>query len=128
MEEKMNHEDSLKERRRYKRIDKKFNATYKVISDAADNGSLYKLPQKREAESANFSPAGVQLLIDGVKLDLSQIVGIEMKLDQPEKNIKTFAEVRWTAYDDMNRKFRTGFEFIAIKDEDRATLEDMAKQ
>lgn len=124
----MNSDEIYKERRRHKRVEKKCNALFKIIADAEQNGSLYKLPQKLEAESANVSPGGVQLLIDGIKLDMSQIVGIELKFDDPDKNIKTFAEVRWTSYDDFQRKFRTGFEFIAIKDDDRSALENMIEQ
>ena len=116
--------ETFAERRKYKRVEKKVEAMYKIISTQDSGENAREVAVKREAGSANISEGGIQLLIDGRQLEKDQIVGIELMTSE-EKKIRTFAEVRWASFDPEFGKYRTGFEFLAIKDDDKEIIKEI---
>ena len=112
------------EKRRHKRVDKKVTVTYKVVSMPSELEKIKTAAEKNETETANISVGGIQL-IDDSGLSPEQILRIEIKLESIKTNIVTFAEVKWSAKDDNIKKFRTGIEFLVLKDEDKKLIEEI---
>jgi c-di-GMP-binding flagellar brake protein YcgR len=114
------------EKRKFKRIDKRITVTYKIVSMPDEIRKIKSAADKNETESANISVGGIQL-IDDEALSPEQIVRIEIKLESYPNPIVTFAEVKWSAKDDNIKKFRTGIEFLVLKEEDKKAIEDIIK-
>ncbi len=112
------------EKRKYKRVDKRIEVTYKVVSMPSEIEKIKKQADKNEAESANISVGGIQL-INNDKLEPEQIIRIEIIIDKAPMPIITFAEVRWSAKDDNLGKNRAGIEFLVLKDEDKKIIEEL---
>jgi c-di-GMP-binding flagellar brake protein YcgR len=112
------------EKRRHKRVEKKVTVTYKVVSMPSEIEKIKSAAEKNETETANISVGGVQL-IDEAGLSPEQILRIELKLESVKSNIVTFAEVKWSAKDDNIKKYRTGIEFLVLKDEDKKMIEEI---
>jgi c-di-GMP-binding flagellar brake protein YcgR len=112
------------ERRKFKRVDKKITVTYKVVSLPAEIAEIKKKLEKSTVETANISIGGIQLL-DDEELSPEQILRIEIKAQGRPGTIITFAEVRWSAKDSKLGRYRTGIEFLVLKDEDKAIIEDL---
>lgn len=112
------------EKRRHKRVDKKVTVTYKVVSMPSELEKIKTAAEKNETETANISVGGIQL-IDDAGLSPEQILRIELKLETIKTNIVTFAEVKWSAKDDNIKKYRTGIEFLVLKDEDKKQIEEI---
>jgi len=116
--------DLYVERRKYKRVDKQIEVTYKVVSLPSEIEELKKQHDKNTTESVNISIGGIQLIEDA-ELVAEQILRIEMKLPGREEPVVTFAEVRWCAKDDHLKKYRSGIEFLVLKDEDKDLIEEI---
>jgi c-di-GMP-binding flagellar brake protein YcgR len=112
------------EKRRHKRVDKKVTVTYKVVSMPSEIEKIKSAAEKNETQTANISVGGIQL-IDEAGLSPEQILRIELKLESIKSNIVTFAEVKWSAKDDNIKKYRTGIEFLVLKDEDKKMIEEI---
>ena len=112
------------EKRKYKRIDKKIEVSYKVVSMPSEIEKIKKQAEKNLSETVNISVGGIQL-INNDQLTSDQIVRIEMVLDKGAVPIVTFAEVRWCAKDDSLGRYRTGIEFLVLKDEDKRLIEEI---
>lgn len=114
----------LLERRKFKRTDRKITVTYKIVSLPAELAEIKKKLEKNTVESANISIGGIQL-IDDEELNAEQILRIEIRAEGRTGTIITFAEVRWSAKDSRLGKYRTGIEFLVLKDEDKAIIEEL---
>ena len=114
------------EKRKFKRIDKKITVTYKIVSMPAEVAKIKTAAEKNETETANISVGGIQL-IDDRALTPEQIVRLEIKLEKNPNAIVTFAEVKWSAKDDNIKRYRTGIEFLVLKEEDKAAIEEIIK-
>ena len=114
------------EKRKFKRVDKRVTVTYKVVSMPAEVEKIKTAATKNETETANISCGGIQL-IDDKALTPEQIVRLEIKLETHPNPIVTFAEVKWSAKDDNIKRYRTGIEFLVLKEEDKAAIEEIIK-
>lgn len=111
------------ERRKFKRVDKRISVTYKIVSLPAELEEIKKKAERSTVESANISVGGIQL-IDDEELKSEQILRIEIKTGGRNDPIITFAEVRWSAKDSQLGRYRTGIEFLVLKDEDKTAIEE----
>jgi c-di-GMP-binding flagellar brake protein YcgR len=112
------------EKRKHKRIDKKVTVTFKVVSMPSEIEKIKTAAEKNSSETVNISVGGVQLINDsGLKPE--QILRIEIRLENAKTNIVTFAEVKWSAKDDNIKRYRTGIEFLVLKDEDKKLIEEI---
>ena len=114
------------EKRKFKRVDKRIIVTYKVVSMPSEVEKIRNAATRNEAESANISVGGIQL-IDDTALTPDQIVRLEIKLENNPNLIVTFAEIKWSAKDDNIKRFRTGIEFLVLKEEDKEAIEQIIK-
>ncbi len=114
------------EKRKFKRVDKRITVKYKVVSMPAEVEKIKTAAVKNQTETANISVGGIQL-IDDTPLSPEQIVRLEIKLDTHPNPIVTFAEVKWSAKDDNIKRYRTGIEFLVLKEEDKAAIEEIIK-
>jgi c-di-GMP-binding flagellar brake protein YcgR len=112
------------EKRKYKRVDKKIEVSYKVVSMPSEIEKIKKQSEKNLSETVNISVGGIQLIND-VQLSADQIVRIELVLAKGATPIVTFAEVRWCANDQTLGRYRTGIEFLVLKDEDKKLIEEI---
>ena len=64
-------------------------------------------------------------ITEGAELVSGQILRVEFHPDGKAKPVITFAEVKWARPDGKNKEFRTGLEFLVLKDEDRAYLSNL---
>ncbi len=101
------------EKRRHKRVEKKLKVFYKILNkDEIEN----EVNVKQVVESSDISISGIQLLC-GEKIEIEQIVRLDIIIEEHQEPLTTFAEVRWTKFDDKIHKFRVGMEFLVIKEE-----------
>lgn len=114
------------EKRKFKRVDKRITVTYKVVSMPAELEKIKNAATKNQTETVNISCGGIQL-IDDYALSPEQIVRLEIKLENNSNMIVTFAEVKWSAKDENIKRFRTGIEFLVLKEEDKAAIEEIIK-
>jgi len=112
------------ERRKYKRIDRRIEVKYKVVSLPSEVNDIKKAAEKATTQTINISIGGIQL-IDDDELLSEQILRIEMKLGAREEPVITFAEVRWCAKDSSIGKYRCGIEFLVLKDEDKELIQEI---
>jgi c-di-GMP-binding flagellar brake protein YcgR len=112
------------ERRKFKRSERKITVTYKVVSLPSELAEIKKKLEKNTVETVNISIGGIQL-IDDEELSAEQILRIEIKAEGRPGTIVTFAEVRWSAKDSKLGRYRTGIEFLVLKDEDKAIIEEL---
>ena len=115
------------ERRKHKRIDKKFKVNYKLISLPSEAQNIKAEAYKKEAESANISVGGIQLICDD-ELHSEQIIRVEFTLAGKTEPVITFAEVRWCAKDIHLNKYRAGIEFLVLKEEDKDFISKLVEQ
>jgi c-di-GMP-binding flagellar brake protein YcgR len=115
------------ERRKFKRSDKKITVSYKVVSLPAEIEAIKKKLDKSTVETVNISVGGIQL-IDDEELQAEQILRIEIRTPKKTEAIITFAEVRWSAKDGRLGKYRTGIEFLVLKDEDKEMIEKLVNE
>ncbi len=112
------------ERRRFKRADKNIEVTYKIVSLPTEAEKIKQQAEKNTVESVNISIGGIQL-IDDEELGREQILRIEFKVEGRQEPVVTFAEVKWSAKDNVLGRYRTGIEFLVLKDEDKAVIESI---
>jgi c-di-GMP-binding flagellar brake protein YcgR len=115
------------ERRKFKRVDKRITVSYKVVSLPAEIAEIKKKIEKSTVETANISVGGIQL-IDDEDLAPEQILRIEIRTQKKMESIITFAEVRWSAKDSKLGRYRTGIEFLVLKDEDKELIESLVSE
>lgn len=114
------------ERRRFKRVEKRLQVSYKIVSLPDEISEIKKQAGKKTVDSANISCGGIQL-IDEEKLEPEYILRLEFAAAD-EKKIITFAEIKWTAKDENEGKYRTGIEFLVLKEEDKQAIESLIEK
>ncbi|HRU38526.1 MAG TPA: PilZ domain-containing protein [Candidatus Goldiibacteriota bacterium] len=114
------------ERRKFKRVNKRIKVSYKVVSLPAEIEEIKKKLEKNTVESVNISAGGIQL-IDDEELAPEQILRIEINVGSTGDTIITFAEVRWCAKDNALGRYRTGIEFLVLKDEDKDIIDKIVE-
>ena len=50
---------------------------------------------------------------------------MEIKIEGRTDPVVTFAEVRWSAKDDELGRYRSGIEFLVLKEEDKKVIEGL---
>ena len=103
------------ERRRHKRANKKLKVIYKIISNSDIEKPGWE-PPKKTVDSADISIMGIQLLCDE-NLTPEQMLRLDIMLEDEHEPIATFAEVRWSKFDDKIKKYRAGMQFLVIKED-----------
>jgi len=103
------------ERRRHKRASKKLKVIYKIISNLDSERPGWE-PPKKTVDSADISIMGIQLLCDEI-LNPDQMLRLDIVLEDEHEPIATFAEVRWSRFDDSIKKYRAGMQFLVIKED-----------
>jgi len=111
------------ERRRHKRIEKRFRVNYKVIMAEEEVREIRKNVIKQEGESADISMGGIGVEgeMPGVEGD---IIRLEVIVEGGREPITTFAEVKWIKDIGGNRK-SFGLEFLILKDLDKKIVEEI---
>ena len=122
----MGNKNDFPERRRCERKAVQVPVTYKLLSPSTDMEEFNRESIKRAATSLNISENGIQLEIDGREIESDQIVGVEISPAEDDYRIKTFAEVRWSKFDDKLGKFRVGMQFLAVKDGDKDRIQKLS--
>ncbi len=113
------------ERRKFKRIERKIKVFYKIISSPTEIEEIKKKAQKKATESINISMGGIQLLIEGEELKPEQLLRIEFNVEKKPEPIITFAEVRWISQDKKTGTYKTGIEFLVLKEEDKKIINEL---
>ncbi len=113
--------DIFIERRQHKRVDFHFKVKYKIVT--ADVDKIRK--DAREADSINVSTGGMQLVANE-EFQSTQVLRLEFSLKGHENPIVTFAEIKWCAHGDDSKQFKSGLEFLVLKDEDEQILRELA--
>ena len=102
------------ERRKHKRVEKKLRASYRLISrdELEHDIGLEKI----KVESIDISTSGIQLICDE-KIEIDNIIRIDIEIPVEQTFIETFAEVRWCKFDDKLKKYKVGLHFLVIKED-----------
>jgi c-di-GMP-binding flagellar brake protein YcgR len=116
------------ERRAHIRTSKSFLITYSIIVSAPeiDNAITRPRKEKRTAKSFNLSIGGIGFIADE-NFSPEQVIKITFELQGKEQPIKTYAEVRWSKQDNKISKYKTGIEFMVLKEEDKNLIEMLIK-
>ncbi len=110
------------ERRRHKRIERRFRITYKVIKAEDEVREIKKNITKQSGESSDISLGGIK--VDGdMPGAQGDVIRIEIALEERPEPITTFAEVKWIKEEGGKKEF--GLEFLILKDADKKIIEDM---
>jgi c-di-GMP-binding flagellar brake protein YcgR len=108
------------ERRKHKRVDRKYTINYRVISAAAEAEAIKKSSVKSAAESNDISLGGLRAEgnIAGKQDD---IIRVEVFLEGRKEPVTTFAEIKWVKELPDNKK-SFGLEFLILKDSDKELI------
>jgi len=111
------------ERRKHKRVDKKFRVNYKVIMAEEEVKEIKKNIARHEGESQDISLGGTRLegVMGGVEGD---IIRLEVSVEGSPAPITTFAEIKWVKDAEGDKK-SFGVEFLILKDADKKVIEDI---
>jgi len=110
------------ERRKHKRIDRKYRVNYRLIKGEEEIKEIRKNITKQEGESADISLGGIK--VDGEMPGLAgDVIRIEVVIEGRKEPITTFAEVKWIKGFGNDRSF--GLEFLILKDADRQLIEEI---
>jgi len=108
------------DRRKHRRVAKVLRVAYMVMpKEEAEKDIL--LISKKYVESADISVSGIQLICDE-QIEPDRIIRLDVYIDDESEPIATFAEVRWVRHDDKLKKYRTGLEFLVIKEDHIAII------
>lgn len=106
------------EKRKHKRIEKKFEVTYNLVAK-----SIAPSNESKNGKSSDISMGGAR--IEGVFVGkVNDIVRILFK--SGSKFIVLFAVIKWV--DDQNGKGKFGVEFLPMREEDQLTLEELMNE
>jgi c-di-GMP-binding flagellar brake protein YcgR len=114
------------ERRAHIRASKSILITYSILVSAPEIDNAITRKEKRTAKSFNLSIGGIGFIADE-NLSPEQVIKITFELQGKEQPIKTYAEVRWSKQDNKINKYKTGIEFMVIKEEDKNLIQALIK-
>ena len=113
------------ERRKHKRIEKKFRVTYKVIKAEDEVQEIRKNMTRQAGETTDISLGGIR--VDGdMPGAVGDVIRLEIALEGRAEPITTFAEVKWIKNEKDKRTF--GLEFLILKDADKQIIEEMTEK
>ncbi|MBN2753767.1 MAG: PilZ domain-containing protein [Candidatus Goldbacteria bacterium] len=113
------------DKRKHSRIEKKLKVTYKIMKDS-DVGIEAVEKSKKHVESSDISICGIQLLCDE-KFIPEEVLRLDIYVDGEEKPLATFAEIKWVRKDEKIGKFRTGLEFLVLKEDHIDAIKRLGK-
>ncbi|MCE5301288.1 MAG: PilZ domain-containing protein [Spirochaetia bacterium] len=111
------------EKRKHKRVEKRLSVSFKVVSMPAEVARIKQAVDKNSGDTVNISLGGVQLISEA-GLVPEQIIRLELYTDK-SGSVVTFAETRWSNKEEKTGKYRTGIEFLVLKDEDKKVIEEI---
>ncbi|MFP4466522.1 MAG: PilZ domain-containing protein [Candidatus Goldiibacteriota bacterium] len=109
------------EKRRHARKEKILRAAYKCMETDEEAGERDLKNEKIQTYTADISISGIQLLCEE-SFDIDTVLRLDVFVDDVEKPLATFAEVRWCFKDPEIKKYRTGLEFLVIKEDHIAVI------
>jgi c-di-GMP-binding flagellar brake protein YcgR len=110
------------ERRKHKRIEKKFRVNYKVINAEEEVREIKRNILKQAGETTDISLGGIR--VDGEMTGAQgDVIRLEIAVEGRKDPITTFAEVKWIREENKQMKF--GLEFLILKDADKQMIEEM---
>lgn len=113
--------DMYLDRRKHKRAQTKLSVTYKVMADDEFEKTVPDDERRRSVQTEDISTSGLQLICDE-EIGRDKIVRLDVTISATDETLATFAEVRWTRYDDVLRKYRVGLQFLVIKEDHIAAI------
>ncbi|HDQ25748.1 MAG TPA: PilZ domain-containing protein [bacterium] len=110
------------ERRRHKRIDRKFSVNYKIINAEDEAQEIRKSAVRKQGLSSDISLGGIKVEgeMAGAKGD---IIRIEVVIEEQPEPVTTFAEVKWVREENGSRSF--GLEFLILREADKEKIEKL---
>jgi c-di-GMP-binding flagellar brake protein YcgR len=110
------------ERRRHKRVERKFRVIYKVIKGEDEVKEIRKNITKQSGESTDISLGGIK--VDGdIPGNQGDVIRLEVVVEGRKEPITTFAEVKWIKGEGTAKSF--GLEFLILKDADKQVIEEI---
>jgi c-di-GMP-binding flagellar brake protein YcgR len=113
------------DKRKHSRIEKKLKVTYKIMKDS-DVGIEAVEKSKKHVESSDISICGIQLLCDE-HFKPEEVLRLDIYVEGEEKPLATFAEIKWVRKDEKIGKFRTGLEFLVLKEDHIDAIKRLGK-
>jgi c-di-GMP-binding flagellar brake protein YcgR len=111
------------ERRKHKRVEKKYRVTYKIIKGEDEIQEIKKNITKQQGESSDISLGGIK--VDGDMPGMQgDVIRLEIAIDGRPEPITTFAEVKWIKDSGSSKNF--GLEFLILKDADKKAIEELS--
>ncbi|HDQ25954.1 MAG TPA: PilZ domain-containing protein [bacterium] len=111
--------DMFIERRKFKRVEKKYTIRYKLMPKENTLDTI-----KDEGWSRDISVGGVR--VEGSPVgSVGDVLRVEFSIDTRPAPIVTFAEIKWIRGDGENKEF--GLEFLALKTQDKDALEQISE-
>ncbi len=110
------------ERRKHKRVEKKFSVIYKIIS-AEEESEIKQGLIKKVGESSDISIGGIRIEGDSAGKP-EDIIRIQIFVDQKTEPITTFAEIKWVKDLEPGKK-AMGLEFLILKDSDKEIIKEI---
>jgi c-di-GMP-binding flagellar brake protein YcgR len=113
--------NELFERRKHKRVKLESLTKHReVLTDDFINDN------RRQAQSraADISMGGMQIITDTAWAETGDRL-VEIEMDLMQKAVKVVAHVVWFMYDSRIKKYRSGVEFIVIKNQDLEVIADL---
>lgn len=111
------------ERRKHKRVEKKFRVNYKLIMGEEEVSEIRKNVAKVEGESSDISMGGLRVKGE-MAGNTGDILRLEVYVEGRETPITTFAEIKWTKPGEEGEKL-FGLEFLILKDADKETINEL---
>ena len=110
------------ERRQHRRVNVSIPVRYREVNSG---GTVLSKKILQQSECVNISRGGMQLITQGGWEKHDDIL-IEAEFMLSGRNIRLIAHITWAKPDPGSEKFRTGFEFIAIKNGDLEVIGQIA--
>ena len=114
-------EKEINERRKYKRLKHRMDVVYKMLSLSPQATSNRHSVEIHEAETADISPGGLQLIVE-TQLSDGIILRLVLNLENRNKPLHVFAKTKWSNFDSKINKYGAGVEFLYLKDKDKELL------
>jgi hypothetical protein len=115
-------ENNYLEKRKYERIGINGPVSFRMMPAY----SPWLNSMRKEAVCLNISRGGIQLALDE-QVNSSEEQMIEAELKLMDTTIKVTGLVVWSKLDADINKYRTGIEFMIIKDNDREIIRKMSE-
>lgn len=115
------------ERRKHKRVEKKYTVSYKVITSSDEVQEIKKSTIRASGESTDISLGGVKVEGEVAGGRPDDIIRVEISVDDDKEPITTFAEIKWVREEQGGRK-SFGLEFLILKDSDKELINSIIER